>query len=246
MDTILPQVILKTVKELSERDLAGVSKIRDFFLSGCTTLTTLSIPNTVMYIGKFAFSRVNDTEDAKTCQNLVNVNLDSINPRCKIYKGPFSGTPWLTNQTGLVFAANGKILIYACSDVTDKTIPDTVINLAYGSCDNLVEDSSFVIPDTIEICTGPPVTSSITKLTVGAALNEMETDFIPTTVTTLICRQPAGMEITLPTPGDVTGLTYQKNSRSMSIYTDNECIKNYSWSGDNVTATFYPLSDAPA
>lgn len=54
------------------------------------------------------------------------------------------------------------------------------------------------------------------------------------------------MKISLPTAGETFGLTYNKNSRAVNIYTDNEDIRNYNWSGDNVTPTFYSLSQAPA
>ena len=53
--------------------------------------------------------------------------------------------------------------------------------------------------------------------------------------------QPSGMSVELPTSGSSTGLAYFKSAREITIYTDNEDIKNYDWSGDNVTATFYHL-----
>lgn len=57
----------------------------------------------------------------------------------------------------------------------------------------------------------------------------------------LIFMQPKDMVINLPTAGDSTGIAYNKNAKTKNIYTDNLAIKNYNWSADNVTATFYHL-----
>lgn len=52
--------------------------------------------------------------------------------------------------------------------------------------------------------------------------------------------QPAGMEVSLPTAG-TNGMCYVKSATSLTIYTDNETIKNYNYSADNITATIYHL-----
>lgn len=80
---------------------------------------------------------------------------------------------------------------------------------------------------------------------IGENVRFMGHEAIPYTVTTLVCKQPSSKYVELPEPGDATGLTHDKSSRNVAIYTDNECMKNYNWKGDNVTATIYPLSQAP-
>lgn len=52
--------------------------------------------------------------------------------------------------------------------------------------------------------------------------------------------QPAGMYVELPTAG-AEGMFKVKTARSMTIYTDNEYIKNYDYASDNITPTFYHL-----
>lgn len=47
--------------------------------------------------------------------------------------------------------------------------------------------------------------------------------------------------IFLPTAGSETGMFYDKSARNITIYTDNEMIKNYDWATDNITPTFYHL-----
>lgn len=47
--------------------------------------------------------------------------------------------------------------------------------------------------------------------------------------------------INFPTAGSVTGAFYSKNAYNLTIYTDNLMVKNYDWTTDNVTPTFYHL-----
>lgn len=60
-------------------------------------------------------------------------------------------------------------------------------------------------------------------------------------ITDVYFNQPSGMDVTLPTAGSSDGIFRVKTARAMNIYTDNETIKNYAWSSDNITATLYHL-----
>ena len=64
-------------------------------------------------------------------------------------------------------------------------------------------------------------------------------------ITTLKFNQPNGMQIELPTAGSTSGMLYYKSAKEMTIYTDNEIIKNYDWAADNVTATLLHLNGTP-
>jgi hypothetical protein len=48
---------------------------------------------------------------------------------------------------------------------------------------------------------------------------------------------PSGVRVNLP-----SGFANSKTAYSVTIYTDNEDIRNYDWAGDNITATFYHLN----
>ena len=60
-------------------------------------------------------------------------------------------------------------------------------------------------------------------------------------ISSVTFNQAANMQIELPTAGSSTGMFYVKTAREMTIYTDNETIKNYNWNADNITATILHL-----
>lgn len=251
--SLFSQIINGTITNLSAKDLWGVKnisllvfynsrlqtiefpitciRIGDISFLDSTFLTTVKLPSNLKYIGIEAFSGC-------TALNNIELNMD---PYCVIRKNAFLNTPFYTNATKDIISINGKVLIKA---VTSTSFPSSIINIASNSCNKLVTNSTLIIPDQIEIIGGPPA-SSIATLSIGNKVSELYTESIPTTVTTLICRQPADFIVTLPEPGDGSGLTYNKDSRNMTLYTDNESLKNYNWDGDNVTVTIYPLSQAP-
>lgn len=253
MSTIT-KILLHQLTTLTPRDLQGVKAIASGVFGGSklnsvelpntceaiygmafcdsTNLQKIILPSSVKKIGTHAFAR---------CSALNNVTLN-LPSDCIIQGDAFVATPYYNNATSDLCSSDGKILIKGVS----SQLPSSVVNLAGNSGGaNLVVNSHLSLPDRIQIIVGH-ITGTPTKMTIGSSTHYMGTDAIPDTVTTLICRQPSGMKITLPIAGEAQGLTYKKDARNVAIYTDNEDIKKYNWSGDNVTATFYPLSQAPA
>ena len=109
--------------------------------------------------------------------------------------------------------------------------------------------TQYTIPDNVEYVQRNPFANQydLTKIVIGASVSKIEAVLVPhEKVTTLVFRQPQSLVVDLPSPGENTGLAYYKQSRDVTIYTDNDSIKNYGWATDNVTATFKPLSEAPA
>lgn len=257
--SILSAIITKTIQTISSYDIYGITQIHAmaFYNSklksigipetckaigrmafgNCKNLSSVTIPSSIEYIGVYAFM---NTEALQSC------NLNNIKPTCQIRPAAFSGAYFFENATSNLYGGNGKILIKAVS----SSWPSGITNLAAHSCNALVKNAKLIIPDTIQILGGSPTNldsdNALTDLTIGSNISELISDSIPNTVTTLVCRQPAGMKITLPAEtGDGKGLSYKKEARNMTLYTDNEDMKNYDWAGDNVTVTIYPLSQAP-
>lgn len=242
----IADVINKKVTKIEASDLLGCEKLSAESFYGCAKLESLEIPYSITIIDYEVFGK---------CTSLYEIDSSKMNPYCIVEKN-FRDTLWYTNQSEntLITMSNKKILIgnKISKPSTNLSIPSSVINLAsyclqeYGSGDSGF--TSVVIPDTVEIL-GAYIFYShdyLASITIGAGVRRIGNDLTPgTQTTTLIFRQPKEMVIDLPVAGDGTGIAYNKNSRAISIYTDNECIKNYDWATDNVTATFYPLADAP-
>lgn len=78
-----------------------------------------------------------------------------------------------------------------------------------------------------------PASSNITFPETLVNLYQME---LKGTGSTLRFLTPADKKVFLR-----DGFAYYKTAYTVNIYTDNEDIKNYNWSGDNITPTFYHL-----
>lgn len=106
--------------------------------------------------------------------------------------------------------------------LTSLTLPEKLIRIedeAFNGCTKL---DNLIIPATVNY---------IGKLAFGGQSG----------VTKITFNQPSGMSIELPTPGSGSGMFYYKNAITMTVYTDNETIKNYNYAADNVTVTVLHL-----
>lgn len=213
----------------------GLEEIGDHAFNNCITLTSLKIPSSVMYVGKYAFEK---------CSNISSVDTNGVSWQCLFYGG-LDNTKWYSNKGGLITVANDQILI-GTKVTTWTTFPSTIKSLSKNAfyIKNL---TSIKIPDTVQWIIGNAFSGSDTvKVDIGAGVSKMMYDTMGNTnIGTWIFRQPADMVLDLPKAGENTGLGYGKDSRSITIYTDNESLKAYDWAADNITATIKPLSEAP-
>lgn len=248
----ITNILMHYIYELYPQDIYGAKAIASGVFSK-SALTIASLPDTCEIIYALAFAQSPNLQTLilpnsikciypnafSGCTALNNIILN-IPEDCLVFDKAFDNVPYINNATTNVLSTNGKVLLLGKT----TTIPDTVTNLAGGVGSSFIVNSHLNYPDQIKIIVGS-TTGSPTKMTIGSSTHYLGLEAIPTTVTTLICRQPADMRIQLPPGGKEEGLTYNKDARNMAIYTDNADIKNYNWSADNVTATFYPLSQAP-
>lgn len=269
--SLLQDLFSKNLVSLTKEQLKGATNIIEYAFYKQNLLTSVEIPDSVVNIGCYAFSGCSSLKKIVFGKNTSNIEMSCFddcalledvdtakmnNPYCYISGSScLTETPWYNNQPegSMVTIANGQILIgnKISTPSAGFEIPATVKTLAGKSCAlyGSTVDANFthaIVPDTIEMTQGIVFYGhkNLTQITIGSNVHTMTSEFHDpantTSLTSVIFRQPAGMVVNLPE----SGLFDTKSSCSLNIYTDNEYIRNYDWAGDNITATFYPLSEA--
>ena len=108
----------------------SVTSIGIWAFTYCRSLTSITIPNSVTSIGERAFG---------DCRSLTSITIP--NSVTSIGSGVFYGCRSLTSVTiGNSVTSIGYEAFYGCSSLTSITIPNSVTSIrsyAFGSCDNL-------------------------------------------------------------------------------------------------------------
>ena len=123
----------------------GIIEIGQFAFRGCTTLTSITLPNSITTIGAEAFARsgltsINWPARATTIQsNIFNgcTNLETVliaEGIINIRDGVFKGCTALTNINLPSTISNiGQEAFHGCSSLTTIIIPDSVQKITFGS-----------------------------------------------------------------------------------------------------------------
>ena len=143
----------------------SVTSIGEYAFSGCTSLTSITIPDSVTSIGRYVFYG---------CTSLTSVTIgDSVT---SIGSSAFSGCTSLTSITiPNSVTSIGESAFYNCDSLTSITIPDSVTSIgesAFFSCNSL---TSVTIGDSVTSIGSSAFfgCTSLTSVTIGDSVTSI-------------------------------------------------------------------------
>ena len=126
----LNQYFNKTITEVTEEDLAGVTSIKNSAFVGCSSLASATIPDSVTTIGSYAF---------EGCASLTSVTIG--NGVTSIDSYAFRNCSSLASVAiGSGVTSIGYYAFNGCTGLTSITIPDSVTSIgdyAFNNCTGL-------------------------------------------------------------------------------------------------------------
>ena len=134
----LNQYFKKTITEVTEEDLAGVTSISANVFVGYTSLANITIPNSVTSIGSYAFSG---------CSGLTSITIpDSVTDLGQaVFR--WCGLTSVIIGSGLTDISADTF--YGCSKLPSVTIPSSVTSIGDGSFYDCTSLTSITIPNSV-------------------------------------------------------------------------------------------------
>ena len=167
-DNKLPQVIDKTVTEITAEDLAGITKIGTFAFTSCVNLTSVIIPNTVTILGNNAFT---------SCVKLTSIIIpDSV---LEMGSNMFQYCSALTTAViGNGIQTLGSSTFQSCTNLTSVTIGNRVQTIGSSAFNTTKKLTSLTIPASVTRIKGD-------ALTIGSSTGKATITFLRTTPPTI-------------------------------------------------------------
>ena len=142
-----------------------VTSIGESAFKGCTSLTSITIPNSVTSIGKSAFSG---------CTSLTSITIP--NSVTSIGSSAFSGCTSLTNVTiPDSITSIGDNAFSDCTSLTSITIPNSVTSIGWSAFYNCRNLTSVTIPDSVTSIGSSAFydCKSLTSITIGNSVTSI-------------------------------------------------------------------------
>lgn len=137
----------------------------------------------------------------------------------------------------------GKSAFEQCSAMVSVSVPNSVKSIGSSAFDDCSVTNLTLAEGLQRIDESAFTQSGLTSIVIPSTVSYIgknlfgdEMGFVSIILTTITFKQPKGMEITLGST-----LFKTKTAQALTVYTDNETIKNYDYVADNVTPTFYHL-----
>lgn len=205
--------------------LADPTVIDDDAFNGCTSLTNISIPNSVEVISDGAFNGCTNLVDVNIPDNVVSIGIESFN-ECtsltsitipnnvtNLFDGAFLNCTNLTSVTiGNNVKTIGEYAFSGCSNLTNLTIGNGVIlidDYTFGDCTSL---TNVVIPNNITSIGDAAFANCTSLISVT-----VEATVPPTVVSTAFNSNAENRKIYVP----VESVDVYKAANVWSTYADN-------------------------
>ena len=135
----LPQVVDNTITIITADDLAGATKVREFAFQYCSSLTSITIPDSVTRIENNAFYN---------CSSLTQITIP--NSVTFIGENVFSGCSSLTSITlpDSVTSISASVFYY-CIKLMSVTLPNNLTYIGNYCFENCHALTSITIPDSV-------------------------------------------------------------------------------------------------
>ena len=136
----LPYVLNKEIVEVLESDFNDITAIKESAFQNCTALTSITIPDSVTSIGRYAFENTGYYNNVSNwankvlyiCNHLIEAYASIIS--CNIRQGTKS---------------IGNSAFSDCSSLTSITIPDSVTLIGGRAFQNCTALTNITIPDSV-------------------------------------------------------------------------------------------------